>query len=58
VGLRAQALARGGSGDQGRGGPGAELAAVAAGLRFGLLAKFAGQIGELVQSGIDADAMT
>jgi hypothetical protein len=31
---------------------------VAAGLRFGLLAKFAGQIGELVQSGIDADAMT
>jgi hypothetical protein len=32
----------------------AELTAVAAGLLFGLLAQLAGEIGELVQCGIDA----
>jgi hypothetical protein len=40
---------------RGRGGRGAELAAVAARLLFGLPAQPAGQIPELVQGGIDAD---
>ena len=52
--LRAQARASGGlrRGNRDRG---AELTTVAARLLFGLLAELAGQIGEPVQRGIDAD---
>ena len=40
---------------RGRGDRGTELAAVAARLLFGLLAQLTGEIGELIQGGIDAD---